>query len=61
MDGLLLGFVVFFVLALACVCALGVVRMLAKSRFRDNRPWPHLQPRSRRARTFHRARHSRSN
>jgi hypothetical protein len=58
MDGLLLGFVVFFVLALACICSIGVVRMLTKSRFNDNPPWPHLQPRARHGRRFHRARHS---
>lgn len=57
MDGLLLGFVVFFVLALACICALGVVHMLTKSRFSNSPPWPHLQPRSRHNRMFHRARH----
>ena len=55
MDGLLLGFVVFFVLAVACVCALGVVRMLTRTT--GNPPWPRLQARSRHARWFHRTRH----
>ena len=55
MDGLLLGFIVFFVLALACACALGVVRMLTRTT--GNPRWPHLQTRSRHARWFHRTRH----
>jgi hypothetical protein len=58
MDGLLFGFVVFFVLAIACVCALGVVRMLGRAASRSGPPWPHLQPRTRHGRWFHRARHS---
>jgi len=53
MDGLLLGFIVFFVLALACACALGVVRMLSK----PGPSWPHLQARARRGRLLHRTRH----
>jgi len=56
MDGLLLGFVVFFVLALACACALGVVRMLGRTSSHDASPWPRLHARARHER-FHRTRH----
>ena len=58
MDALLLGFVVFFVLALACGCALWVVRMLTRPYARPSPPWPHVQPRTRRERLFHRTRHT---
>jgi hypothetical protein len=47
-DGLLLGFVVFFVLTIACVCALMVVRMLGNMKLPDNPPWPHVRARVRR-------------
>jgi hypothetical protein len=57
MDGLLLGFVVFFVLALACGCALWVVRVLARTTSSGNPPWPHLQSRIRRQRLPHKTRH----
>ena len=58
MDGLLLGFVVFFVLAVACVCALGVLRMLTRAASRGGPPWPHVEQRSRHRRWFHRTRHT---
>lgn len=57
MDGLLLGFVVFFVLALACGCALWVVRALTRTTSPGNPPWPRLQPRIRRQRLPHKTRH----
>jgi hypothetical protein len=58
MDGLLLGFVVFFVLALACVCALGVVRMLGKAASLAGPRWSHVRAARHRGRWFHRTRHS---
>jgi hypothetical protein len=59
-GGLLLGFVVFFVLTIACVCALTVVRMLGNMKLPDNPPWPHVRARVRRDHRIsaHRSRYS---
>jgi hypothetical protein len=57
MTGLLVTFIVFFVLLLAGGCALVVFRMLGNSQLHDRPRWPHRRARS----PIHRgnARHSR--
>ncbi len=57
MSGLLVGFVVLFVLAIVGFCALVVLRMLGKMEPRHGPTWPHVHGRARRV-SAHRTRHS---